>query len=156
MKKILVMGLAMGIITLIQLGSGAWFSLVHASLVVENQEEVKAEAPLSAPQFLGADESFFQNSPEWDQRFVDQPHPKSPPTQQKFLLRKGSGFSLKSPGKLPGIEFGVEMHSFQAFQSVVPSERMPKTFNFQQDHPLLQSPSQISPDYNGGFFRFTW
>jgi hypothetical protein len=63
---------------------------------------------------------------------------------------------LKSPGKLPGIELGVEMHSLQAFQSVVPSENLPRGWDFKQEQPLLLPPSLNAPDYNGGFLRFTW
>lgn len=63
---------------------------------------------------------------------------------------------LKSPGKLPGIEFGVELHSLQAFQSVVPSEGLTKGLDLKQEQPLLLPPSINAPDYNGGFLRFTW
>jgi hypothetical protein len=63
---------------------------------------------------------------------------------------------LKSPGKLPGIELGVEMHSLQAFQSVVPSENLPRGWDFKKEQPLLLPPSLNTPDYNGGFLRFTW
>lgn len=63
---------------------------------------------------------------------------------------------LKSPGKLPGIELGVEMHSLQAFQSVIPPENLPEGWDFKQEQPLLLRPSVNDPDYNGGFLKFTW
>lgn len=63
---------------------------------------------------------------------------------------------LKSPGKLPGIELGVEMHSLQAFQSVIPPESLPQGLHFKPEQPLLPRPSINAPDYNGGFLRFTW
>lgn len=63
---------------------------------------------------------------------------------------------LKSPGKLPGIEFGIELHSLQAFQSVVPSESLPQGLDLKPEQPLLLPPSLNIPDYNGGFIRFTW
>jgi hypothetical protein len=75
---------------------------------------------------------------------------------QKNQSQNSSLFHLKSPGKLPGIEFGIEMHSIQAFQSVVPSENLPKALEPKREQPLLLSPSINAPDYNGGFFRFTW
>jgi hypothetical protein len=68
----------------------------------------------------------------------------------------GARLRLKSPGKLPGIELGVEMHSLQAFQSVIPPENLPEGWDFKQEQPLLLPPSINSPDYNGGFLRFTW
>jgi hypothetical protein len=63
---------------------------------------------------------------------------------------------LKSPGKLPGIEFGIELHSLQAFQSVIPSSDLPPGLHFKQEQPLILPPSSNIPDYNGGFLRFTW
>ncbi len=73
-----------------------------------------------------------------------------------FQNQKRSRLRLKSPGKLPGIELGVELHSLQAFQSVVPSEGMMKGLDLKQEQPLLFPPSINAPDYNGGFLRFTW
>ncbi len=75
---------------------------------------------------------------------------------QKNQSQNSSLFHLKSPGKLPGIEFGIEMHSVQAFQSVVPSENLPKALDQKREQPLLLPPSINAPDYNGGFLRFTW
>ncbi|MEO8325536.1 MAG: hypothetical protein ABI618_06785 [Nitrospirota bacterium] len=63
---------------------------------------------------------------------------------------------LKSPGKLPGIELGFEMHSLQALQSVIPPEDLPQGLNVKPEQPLLRPPSINAPDYNGGFLRFTW
>ena len=70
--------------------------------------------------------------------------------------KNGPRLQLKSPGKLPGIELGVEMHSLQAFQSVIPPENLPKGWDFKQEQTLLLAPSINAPDYNGGFLRFTW
>lgn len=98
----------------------------------------------------------LQKSPGWEQRFFDKPLSPYKFSKSPIRLPNASGIPLKSPGKLPGIEFGVEMHSLEAIQSVVPSERLPKSLSAQQDQPLLLSPSNISPDYNGGFLRFTW
>lgn len=92
----------------------------------------------------------------WENRFFDTPlAPYNFPKKQS-LLPNGSGIPLKSPGRLPGIEFGVEMHSFQALQSVVPPENLSKSFSSEQKQPLLLPPSNISPDYNAGFLRFIW
>jgi hypothetical protein len=92
----------------------------------------------------------------WEKRIFDKPLSPYNFPKNKFQLRNNSGIPLKSPGILPGIEFGVEMHSFQALQSVVPPESLSKSFSFQQDQPILLPPSNISPDYNAGFLRFTW
>ncbi|MGP0592005.1 hypothetical protein ACTRXD_05615 [Nitrospira sp. T9] len=48
------------------------------------------------------------------------------------------------------------MHSIQAFQSVVPSENLPKALDLKREQPLLFPPSINAPDYDGGFLRFTW
>ena len=78
--------------------------------------------------------------------------------QSGVLQQSGNGprLQLKSPGKLPGIELGVEMHSLQAFQSIIPPESLPSGLDFKQEQPLLLPPSTNAPDYNGGFLRFTW
>ena len=74
-----------------------------------------------------------------------------------FSAEGGKSLRLKSRGKLPGIELGVEMHSLQAFQSVIPQENLPKgLLDGKQNQPLLLPPSVNAPDYNGGFLRFTW
>jgi hypothetical protein len=70
--------------------------------------------------------------------------------------KNGLRLHLKSPGRLPGIELGVEMHSLEAFQSVIPPENLPQGWDFKQEQPLLPPPSVNSPDYNGGFLRFIW
>lgn len=92
----------------------------------------------------------------WENRFFDKPLSTLNFRQHQFRLPSVSGIPLKSPGMLPGIELGVEMHSWQALQSVVPRERFSKLPNDQQNQPLLLSPATDSPDYNGGFLRFTW
>ena len=78
------------------------------------------------------------------------------PERNAFQSDNGPRLHLKSPGKLPGIELGFEMHSFQALQSVIPPENLPEGLDFKQEQPLLLPPSLNAPDYNGGFLRFTW
>ena len=129
-------------------------SNAEASLTVGDESMLGAPtSPISLPWTHGPDVS---ESSVWEKRFFDKPLPQYNFQKSKFRLQNGSGLLLKSPGKLPGIEFGVEMHSLGALQSVVPPERLPKALNAQQETPLLLPPSNISPDYNGGFFRFIW
>lgn len=78
------------------------------------------------------------------------------PQGRVLQFENGPRLHLKSPGKLPGIELGFEMHSLQAFQSVIPPENLPQGLNFKQEQPRLLRPSVNAPDYNGGFLRFTW
>ena len=78
------------------------------------------------------------------------------PEKKTLQWKTGPNLRLKTPGVLPGIELGVEMHSFQALQSVVPSENLPEGLDLKQEQPLLLPPSVNAPDYNGGFLRFTW
>lgn len=78
------------------------------------------------------------------------------PQQRVLQSEKALRLHLKSPGKLPGIELGVEMHSLQAFQSVIPEENLPMRWDLKSEQPLLLPPSINAPDYNGGFLRFTW
>ena len=78
------------------------------------------------------------------------------PERSAYQLENATRLQLKSPGKLPGIELGVEMHSLQAFQSVIPPETLPQGWDFKQEQPVLLPPSINAPDYNGGFLRFTW
>ncbi len=68
----------------------------------------------------------------------------------------GPSLHLKARGMLPGMELGLELHSLQAFQSVLPAEHVPKLLQGPQEQPLLLPPSVNVPDYNGGFLRFTW
>jgi len=99
------------------------------------------------------------NFPEgvgWEKRFFDKPFSPYKFSKLQFQLLSSSGIPLKAPGLLPGIEFGLEMHSFEALQSIVPTESLAQSFNFQSEQPLLLSPSNISPDYNAGFLRFIW
>jgi len=78
------------------------------------------------------------------------------PQRKALPFENGPRLHLKSPGKLPGIELGFEMHSLQAFQSVIPPENLPQGLSFKQEQPRLLRPSVNAPDYNGGFLRFTW
>ncbi len=92
----------------------------------------------------------------WETRFFDKPISAFKFSESQLQLLHGSGIPIKSPGEFPGIALGVEMNSFQALQSVVPPERLSKSLKSEQNQPLLLSPSLVSPDYNGGFLRFTW
>jgi hypothetical protein len=96
------------------------------------------------------------NEHDWNTRFSSEGLSRSPHQEDVFQRQLPSRLRLKSPGKLPGIELGVELHSLQAFQSVVPSEGLIKEFDLKQEQPLLLPPSINVPDYNGGFLRFTW
>jgi hypothetical protein len=135
---------------------GGW-SVNTGHAMVKVSDESIAGAPLAPPPMTWESEPLPPPSSGLEQRLLG--HSLSPSKAQKkrFRLSQGPGLSLKSPGKLPGIELGVEMHSVGALQSMVPAERMPRVLNFQQQDPLLLPPSNnLSPDYNGGFLRFTW
>lgn len=93
----------------------------------------------------------------WEQRLFDVPLLEQAPPQYDLQWKHGPNFSLKDPGTLPGIELGVEMHSFQALETVIPEGSLPKEIPVNRDRlPLLLPPSINAPDYNGGFLRFTW
>ncbi len=134
--------------------SRAWASTSEAVLAAN--EKSKTDAPLPPTPLK---EERIWNAPinsGWEKRFFDKPLSQYHYQKSQVQSSSGSGITLKSPGRFPGIEFDVEMHSLGALQSVVPTERWSKSLNVQQDQPLLLSPSNISPDYNGGFLRFTW
>jgi hypothetical protein len=142
------------VLSVIVLMGGVVSSNAEANLKVGDESTYGpsvSPAPLTWARDLDLPES-----PGWEQRFFDKPLAQYNFQKSKFRSQNGPGLLLKSPGKLPGIEFGVEMHSLGALQSVVPQERLPKSWSSQQEQPLLLPPSSISPDYNGGFFRFTW
>ena len=136
---------------------GAWSSPGEPVLPLKNESIAGAPvppAPLAPP---GEERTWnLQKSSAWEKRFFNEPLSQYNFSKSQFRPKSGTGLSLKSPGRLPGIELGVEMHSLGALQTVVPPERLPKSLTAQQDQPLLLSPSNISPDYNGGFLRFTW
>lgn len=92
----------------------------------------------------------------WENRFGGEKLFQHSPQNNLWQSRDGAHLQLKSPGKLPGIELGVEMHSLQAFQTVIPPENLPNGVDLKQEQPLLLPPSINAPDYNGGFLRFTW
>ena len=136
-----------------------WFALfpVQDSTV---EAALKSEEVLTASDQVPVDHSTGKRSIDWrkpqgwEKRLLRDTFSQS--HFQKNQSQNSSLFHLKSPGKLPGIEFGIEMHSIQAFQSVVPSENLPKVLDLKREQPLLLSPSINAPDYNGGFLRFTW
>ncbi|WP_342348840.1 hypothetical protein [uncultured Nitrospira sp.] len=92
----------------------------------------------------------------WEKRLFAVPLPQQMTPKYDLQWKHGPNFSLKDPGKLPGIQFGVEMHSFQALEGVIPQGGLPKDIHVNRDRPLRLPPSLNAPDYNGGFFRFTW
>lgn len=93
----------------------------------------------------------------WEKRLFDVPLLQQPPPKYDFQWKHGPNFSLKDPGMLPGIQLGVEMHSFQALENVIPEGSIPKEIPVNRDRlPLVRPPSVNGPDYNGGFLRFTW
>lgn len=131
-------------------------------------ENSKVEAALNANEVLTAgdrvqaDNSTIKRSIDvrkpqgWEKRLLGETYSQNTFQKNRLQSQNSSLLHLKSPGKLPGIEFGVEMHSIQAFQSIIPSENLPKGLDLKQDKPLLLPPSISGPDYNGGFIRFTW
>ncbi len=131
-------------------------------------ENSKVEAALNADEVLTAgdrvptDNSTIKRSIDvrkpqgWEKRLLGETFSQNTFQKNQFQSQNSSLLHLKSPGKLPGIELGVEMHSIQAFQAIVPSENLPKGLDLKQDKPLLLPPSISGPDYNGGFIRFTW
>lgn len=142
------------LVQVILLGGLGVFSDAEANMTPGNEARHGAQhspAPLKWDYDLTMSESSA-----WNKRFFDVPFSQYNLPKNSFRSPNGPGWSLKSPGKLPGIEFGVEMHSFGALQSVVPPEKMPKALSSQQERPLLLPPSNIAPDYNAGFLRFTW
>jgi hypothetical protein len=142
------------VLSLFLVVGGVVSSNAEANLTVSDESMHGAPIP---PASLNWDHDLaVPNSPGWEKRFFDKPLTQYNFQKSKFRSQNGPGLLLKSPGKLPGIAFGVEMHSLGALQSVVPQERLPKAWSSQQEQPLLLPPSNISPDYNGGFFRFTW
>lgn len=99
----------------------------------------------------------LRDSHGWEKRLFDVPLIQQAPPKYDFQWKHGPNFSLKDPGKLPGIQLGVEMHSFQALETVIPEGSLPEDLHVNRDRlPLLTPPSINGPDYNGGFLRFTW
>ncbi len=145
-----------------------WASIIFSMLLLCPMGELNVEAALIANEVLTTGDRMPEGNlttessldlwktQDWENRLLGEILFKPNPQQGLFQKQHNSLFHLKSPGKLPGIEFGVEMHSLQAIQSVVPAESLPKGFDPKQDQPLLLSPSINAPDYNGGFLRFTW
>lgn len=129
----------------------------------------KAEAMLVAGNVVGGKEfgpmpdrtekstARFREPHKWEKRLFDVPLLQQTPPQYDLQWKHGPNFSLKDPGKLPGIQLGVEMHSFQALESVIPEGTLPKEIPVNRARlPLVLPPSVNGPDYNGGFLRFTW
>ncbi|MDR4493996.1 MAG: hypothetical protein AB7P17_13180 [Nitrospirales bacterium] len=129
-------------------------SNANAMLVAGNVVSDREFGP--QPDF--ADENIFRlRMPQrWGQKLFDVPLLKQEPPNNALQWKHGPNLSLKDPGRLPGIELGVEMHSFQALQSIIPEENFPKGLHHNHDRPLQLPPPVNAPDYNGGFLRFTW
>lgn len=128
----------------------------------------RAEAALNGNEVLTAGDQVPVDNPTikrsidwrkpqgWEKRLLGETFSQYHFQKSRFQSQNSPLLHLKSPGKLPGIELGVEMHSIQAFQSVVPSENLPKGLDLKREQPLLLPPSISAPEYNGGFLRFTW
>ena len=137
------------------LNAGAtWTATTDAAVTIDEKSVAGAPAP---PISQKEDHIWaVQKGLGWETRFFDRPLTVYNFTKGQFHLPSASGIPLKSPGRFPGIEFGLEMNSFQALQQVVPPERWSKSLNSEQNLPIFLSPTTHSPDYNGGFLRFTW
>ena len=155
MKNHYVMAICLMLLGGILLNAGlAWPSSAETIVPVDEESIAGAPAP---PTPLKEDRIW--DTPKglgWENRFFDKPVSAYNFPKSKFRLPDGSVIPIKSPGRFPGIELGVEMHSFQALQSVVPPESLSIPLSSQQNQPLFVSPFQNSPDYNAGFLRFTW
>lgn len=137
-------------------------------LLISQMETWNVEAAMEADEVLTAGDQVPEDNPTiksstylrktqgWEKRLLGEPFSEYNFQKSRFQPQNSPWLHLKSPGKLPGIELGIEMHSLQAFQSVVPSENLPKGLDLKQEQPLLLLPSINAPDYNGGFLRFTW
>ena len=137
-------------------------------LLLSPMEDWNVEAAMNADEILTAGDQVpednttikrsndFRKQQGWEKRLLGENYSQYNFKKSRFQSQNRHSLHLKSPGKLPGIELGVEMHSLQALQSVVPSENLPKGMNLKQEQPLLLPPSINAPDYNGGFLRFTW
>ncbi len=143
-------------------------SLLSSCLTLFPLKNSKVEAALNASEVLTAgdrvqaDNSTIKRSIDvrkpqgWEKRLLGETYSQNTFRKNRFQSQNSSLLHLKSPGKLPGIELGVEMHSIQAFESIIPSENLPKGLDLKQDKPLLLPPTISGPDYNGGFIRFIW
>jgi hypothetical protein len=155
MKNLFVMIPYVLSLAAITLNPGVGWSSTPESILPLNDESIAGAPPPPPP----VQEDRIWDLPQgagWEKRFFDKPYAPYNFPKSQFQSPNGSGIPLKSPGLLPGIEFGVEMHSFQALQSIVPPESLSKSFSSEQNQPLLLPPSNISSDYNAGFLRFTW
>lgn len=130
---------AIVLITLMLLGGFGVFSDAGGGVTV-GVETMHGAPPPPAPLIWDHDLNVPESS-AWVKRFFGNPLSQYHVPNSTFRSASGPGFSLKAPGKLPGIEFNVEMHSLGALQSVVPPEKMPKGLNSQQEPPLLLPPS---------------
>ena len=114
----------------------AWSSTAEAVLTMSD-ESIAGAPPRPTP----VKEDRVWNLPKgsrWEKWFFDKPLSAYNFPKSQFRLPNGSGIPLKSPGMLPGLEVGVEMHSFQALQSVVPPESLSKSLSFQQNEPPIE------------------
>lgn len=130
-------------------------SNAEAMLVAENVVSGREFGPM--PDLTEKSTARLQDPHRWEKRLFDVPLLEQAPPKYDLQWKHGPNFSLKDPGMLPGIELGVEMHSIQALESVIPEGSLPKEIPVNRDRmPLLPPPSINAPDYNGGFLRFTW
>jgi len=144
------------------------FFILVGCLLQGSLNDTSLEAALQAREVLTVEakplqqsrvEKHYPNLQEhdgWQKRFFGENLFQHRPQAVLRQSQDGASLQLKTPGKLPGIELGIEMHSLQAFQTVIPEEKLPKGVDLKQNRPLLLPPSINAPDYNGGFLRFTW
>lgn len=129
-------------------------SNVGAMLVAGNVLSGRVLGPM--PDLTKESSARLHDPPKWEKRLFDVPLLEQTPPKYDLQWKHGPNFSLKDPGMLPGIELGVEMHSFQALGTVIPEGSFPNEIHVNRDRLLMRPPSINVPDYNGGFLRFTW
>lgn len=136
----------------------AWLGIpsnAAAMLVAKNVVGGKEFGPM--PDLTEKSTARLPESHQREKQLFDVPLLQETPPKYDFQWKHGPNFSLKDPGMFPGIQFGVEMHSIQALETVIPEGSLPKEVPVNRDRlPLVLPPSVTGPDYNGGFLRFTW
>jgi hypothetical protein len=147
--------LLLSILLLLSWSSLGISSKAEAMLVASNVVGGKEFGPM--PDLTEKSTARLPDSHKWEKKLFDVPLLQETPPKYDFQWKHGPNFSLKDPGVLPGIQLGVEMHSFQALETVIPEGSLPKEIPVNRDRlPLVRPPSVNGPDYNGGFLRFTW
>lgn len=84
---------------------------------LNGNEALTAGDPVSEDSLTAESSPALRTTPGWEEGLLGGTIFKPNSFQKELYQSQSSPFiQLKSPGKLPGIEFGVEMHSLQAFQ----------------------------------------